>query len=285
MLTFVHLYDEPTAKNLDLSQLATHLHQWVPSLHVDVRDGFFTYALAGLWGEARERRLEELALAVAQTKVRHPNKPFGPFQPLPGEVNYELRRLKNPANPVFGILYDGWRLLEVLRQLIPQGEYNLAHLHIIFTNQLFGTWDEGDRRYHARVNLCGYPAVISTTGLVEAPAKPRQYYFLKQQYLALRMDDAAEIASKEQVRGRFIDHDDERLTEVVKGYVLQALFYHAFGEAFCDDPDCRLFNAHWQEEVLRAQLGGAYELCSRHQQMISALATAKTPARGQGGRR
>jgi hypothetical protein len=34
------------------------------------------------------------------------------------------------------------------------------------------------------------------------------------------------------------------------------------GEAFCDDPACRLFNAHWQEEMLRAQLADNY--CGRH---------------------
>jgi hypothetical protein len=51
---------------------------------------------------------------------------------------------------------------------------------------------------------------------------------------------------------------------VLKGYVLQAVFYQATGEAFCDDPDCRLFNAHWQEEVLRAQRDVPYDLCPRH---------------------
>jgi hypothetical protein len=277
------LYDEPTAKNLDLSLLAAYLRDLVSHLQVDVRDAFVSHALAHSWGAKREKWLEQLALALAQSKVPQPNKSFVPFQPLAGEVDYELRRLKNPVNPVFGILYDGWQLLEVLRPLIPRNECSLAHIHVIFTNQLFGTWDKGDRRYHARANLCSYPAVISTTGLVEAPAKPRQYYFLKQQYLALHMDDAAEVASKEEVRGRFIDHDDERLTEVAKGYILQALFYHVFGEAFCDDPDCRLFNAHWQEELIRAQLGGVSELCQRHQAMIENLARDQTHGSGQGG--
>ncbi|MFN4133889.1 MAG: DUF6775 family putative metallopeptidase, partial [Candidatus Hadarchaeales archaeon] len=109
----------------------------------------------------------------------------------------------------------------------------------------------------------GWPSLISTTGIVEAPAKPKDFYRLKQVYAAsgVPVDEL-----KEKFSGRFMDYDDARLTEVMKGYCMQALFYHLFGEPFCDQPTCRLYNAHWQEEVITAQLGG--NLCERHSKML-----------------
>ena len=60
---------------------------------------------------------------------------------------------------------------------------------------------------------------------------------------------------------------DPRLTELLKGYTMQAVFYHLFAEPFCDNPDCRLFNAHWQEEMIKAQLQGA-DFCRRHRELL-----------------
>jgi len=57
----------------------------------------------------------------------------------------------------------------------------------------------------------------------------------------------------------------------MKGYVMQAIVYHLALEPFCEDPDCRLYNAHWQEEVIHAQFDGAYEFCPRHQRLIEEL--------------
>jgi hypothetical protein len=75
---------------------------------------------------------------------------------------------------------------------------------------------------------------------------------------------------KEKFRGRFIDHDDERLTEIMKGYVMQAIFYHIASSPFCDDTRCRLYNGHWQEEVLEAQLKQP-EFCERHEKMLEGV--------------
>ncbi|MFC1860594.1 DUF6775 family putative metallopeptidase, partial [Chloroflexota bacterium] len=114
----------------------------------------------------------------------------------------------------------------------------------------------------------GVPSIISTTGLVEAPAKPREYYLLKQQYERLGKD-LTEL--KERFKGRFIDYEDERLTEVMKGYAMQAILYALTGDPFCEDKDCRLYNAHWQEELIFAQLGGEYEFCGRHTRILDSL--------------
>lgn len=263
----LHLYREPWAPTLDCQALARYVRGLAPDLRVEVREPFVPYHLAGLDPGERAQRLEGLARDFARAKVRNPARQELNAAPLPGEVAYERRRLEGGSR-VFGLLYDGVEMMRLLAGLIGPPERNLRHIHLIVTNQLFGTWEEADRRYHARVSLYGFPSLISTTGLVEAPAKPREFYFLKQQYTALGLADAVEVGLKGEFRGRVLEHEDQRLTEVLKGYVLQALFYQLWGEPFCPDQGCRLYNAHWQEEVLGAQLGGEYDLCPRHQEML-----------------
>lgn len=267
----VYLYEEPTASTLSLPQLANYLKETVPIFQVEVRDSFLSFHLSRFDERQRKTLIGRLAEELARAKVRDPLREERNPSPLPGEVDYERRRLADPQAKAFGLLYDGFQMMEALRRLIPPGERSLFHIHIAFTNQLFGTWDPGDRRYHARVALYGFPSLISTTGLVEAPAKPREYYFLKQQYAALGMQDAAVAALDSQFQGRFIEYDDERLTEVMKGYVMQAIMYNVTGEPFCEDKGCRLYNAHWQEEVIRAQLEGEYEFCPFHRDKLEQL--------------
>jgi len=57
--------------------------------------------------------------------------------------------------------------------------------------------------------------------------------------------------------------DDPRTTDALKGYALAAYHYATMGEAFCEDPDCRLYDAHRQEGVVRAQLREP-EFCDEH---------------------
>ena len=60
--------------------------------------------------------------------------------------------------------------------------------------------------------------------------------------------------------------------EALKGYVMYALFFDMTGALFCDDPDCRLYNAHWQEDLIRAQLDGEFEFCRKHRGFLNRLA-------------
>ncbi len=179
-------------------------------------------------------------------------------------MTYEMRQIEREDFKSFGILYDGFGLHRIFSNLIPRDEQQLNHCHIVFTNQLLGTWDEDDHRYHARVSIYGFPSLISTTGVVEAPAKPREFYLKKRLGMPLEV-------LKSEFRERFIDYGDSRLTEVLKGYVMQALFFHLTGNPFCDDPDCRLYNAHWQEELIRAQLGKRYEFCPKHRGILDRI--------------
>jgi hypothetical protein len=254
----VHLYRDPSVSNLNLEELSRYLKEKLGDIDVDVREPFI---------RAPMELLESFAKKLANTKVRDIENPDFFIKPLPVEAEYEERILEEPSRKVTGVFYDGFKLQRCLSDLISNEEDDISHLHVVFTNRLFGTWDENDGRYHARVSVYGFPALISTTGIVEAPAKPKEFYRLKQKYAGLR--DTAPVLEelKRKFGGRFVRYDDERLTEIMKGYVMQAVFYHLTFEPFCDDNRCRLFNAHWQEEVLRAQLEEP-EFCERHEKAI-----------------
>lgn len=263
----IYLYYGGISRTLDLSALRDCLAGWLPNARVEVRETFLRYWLARRSDTGGDVFIDDLAERLARTKVRDPNGRPMSFRPLYGEVEYERRRLRDPNVKGFGILYDGFRLQMVCSDLLGDEESDADHLHVVFTDQLFGTWDPDDLRYHVRVNVCGHPSLISTSGIVEGPAKPREYYLLKQQYDAMRLGDSRLMELKEQFAGTFIDYDDPRLTNAMKGYAAQCLFFHATGEPFCDDPECRLYNAHWQEELIRAQLGEV-AFCERHREML-----------------
>ena len=70
--------------------------------------------------------------------------------------------------------------------------------------------------------------------------------------------------------GAFLEFRDPVATEVAKGYAMQAVFFALTGDPFCDEPECRLYNAHWQHEMMAAQLGGGADYCERHAVMLDA---------------
>jgi hypothetical protein len=120
-------------------------------------------------------------------------------------------------------------------------------------------------------------ALISTTGIVEAPVKPREFYIKLAAYNRARQAGVTVPKEKEfmeelqeEFKNRFITYDDSRMTETAKGYTLQAIFYLLWGEAFCNDPECRLYNAHTQEEMIHTQIESG-RFCERHQLFLETL--------------
>ncbi len=255
------LYDEGTNEGLDISEIAQYLARTVGKAKIEVRGNPFGFSLS-------QDKLSDYARKIAGIKIQEIRQEILPGQePLYGEIEYEKRRILGKTKS-FGVLYDGFHLLRLFSEVISSEERSREFVHIFFTNRLFATWDGGDKRYHLRTSVYGVPSIISTTGLVEAPAKPREYYLLKQQYEGLRKD-LTEL--KERFKGSFIDYEDEYLTEVMKGYAMQAVFYALTGDPFCEDKDCRLYNAHWQEDLIFAQLEGEYEFCGRHTRILNSL--------------
>ncbi|MFQ6043678.1 MAG: DUF6775 family putative metallopeptidase [Candidatus Poribacteria bacterium] len=267
---FIYLYSGSSAKTLNVEELADYLRTQLPKCRISVRMDITDYYFNQLPSEQADAELDKLAHQIAACRVRNLMAPWTPIEPMYGEIAYEKRRLQGKSKAV-GVLYDGFELSAVFFRLIDNSEKNRNCCHIVLTDQLFGTWDEDDRRYHARVGVFAQPSILSTTGLVEAPAKPKDFYVLKRQSQILGQNDLAVAKLKEEFRGRFIDYDDERLTEVMKGYVMQAVFYQLTGEPFCPEPTCRLYNAHWQEEVIQAQLGNKTEFCVKHSRILADL--------------
>lgn len=265
--TFIYLYEGGKTENFNLNEISKYLKDTFKNkIKIQIREEFITYHISNL--NPKDKAINHLAKEIANIKVRKIEDSNIVFEPLPAEIEYEKRRISNPENKSFGLMYDGFKLIEIFSKLIQEKESGIDHCHIIFTNQLICTWDEKDRRYHLRVSVYGFPSIISTTGIVEAPAKPREFYLKKQ--LGIDIDTL-----KQEFAGRFIDYDDPRMTEVMKGYALQAIFFHMTGNPFCEDKNCRLYNAHWQEEVILAQLtfSNKYQnkVCKKHKEIIDQL--------------
>lgn len=244
---YIHIYNEGASSSLDIQLLAQYISEKTGRA-ADIRGSLIP---------AEVSNQKSLAEKFAQIKIIDPQKKELNPDPLPVEVAYEYKVIST-QKPSW-LLYDGFCLQEIFSKLILPKEHNLKHLHIIFTSRLFGTF--ADSRYHIRVALFSFPTIISTAGIVEAPAKPREFYLKKQ--LGIN-----HFTLKDEFRGRFIDYDDARLTEVLKGYLMQALFFHLTGNPFCEDLNCKLYNAHWQEEVINAQIKSSYEFCEEHSKIL-----------------
>ena len=258
----VHIYSEPSSSTLNIDEVAAYVKDML-RCDVDVRDEFFTHFLS-------KNKIDHIADKIVKTKVFDPRKPFTTHEPAPIEIEFEKKILTNPSKRYLGVLYDGFELQQIFDELIPSEENNLEHIHIAFTNRLVCTYSEDDSRYHYRAIICGYPTVICTSGIVEAPAKPREFYFLQQYYASIGNTNLDDI--KEKFRSRFIDYDDARLSEIVKGYVMSGLFYCITGDPFCANKHCRLLNAHWQEDLIESQINNG-NLCQDHLKILNEFKT------------
>lgn len=178
-------------------------------------------------------------------------------------VKFESDGYKRPEIFSRDLIYNGWKFYEVLYNQLPPGEKISRILHVALTPRLLVTKGGGDTRFHARTIFAGQLSVISSLGLIEAPARPTGYYMLEAAYRQMGIE-APQTEIRRRFEGQFLTEHDKRLTDVIFGYVLQAIAYNFWGEGFCDDPDCRLFNAHLQKDLLHAQLDEP-EFCPRHE--------------------
>lgn len=168
-------------------------------------------------------------------------------------------------------LYDGFWVQRIFSRFFlgkHPGELTKPGFHAVITGRLLGTY--GSRRYHARVIISGFPSFISTSGLVEGPARPREYYFLKAEFIRSGKS-LSEL--DEAFRGRFVDYEDERMTKITGSYVLQPLLHHFYGKEFCENSGCAIFNSHWQKEVLDIQYPGF--LCAECESEIKKIANRR----------
>lgn len=236
----VFIYFDSTAKSLDAGGVTDYLSGL--GLRAEFRGDFLSFLSAG------PERVREFEALVSKARVLDIEEP----------VDWLRESRPNYPSETFGRdLYDGFWVqrifarffLESFPEALAENEF-----HAVVTGRLLGTF--GTRRYHARTVISGFPSFVSTSGIVEGPARPREYYFLKAEFARA----GRRVAELDGVFGnRFLSRDDERMTAVAAAYVLQPLMHHFTGKEFCEDSACSLFNSHWQKDVLAIQLKG--EVC------------------------
>jgi len=247
----VIFYDEPSVPEIDLDGLAEFARRNLGA-EVEKRGSILAYSRP------------DTPASIAGTRIFRLGVPFARHDPTPAGIRFEERSIEDTSNNPNITYYDGIELQNALGELVPKGELSRDIFHVVFTNKLSCTYDHADHRYHGRAVIGSNPAIISTTGIIEAPAKPREYYM---ELIANSRRGVNVDTLKQKYAGAFLEHHDRRLPAVVEGYFLQALLYYVSGEPFCDDRDCRLFNAHWQKDLLHAQLEVG-RLCGKHQRVL-----------------
>ena len=252
-LSKIFIYDEPSVPEIEINQLAEFIEKIIGA-KVEVRKNIFNHYSSN----------RKTAYELASLRVFNPYSPFNKHIPVEEEINIEERSFTNSGLLSNITLYDGFEFQNLLREMIPEDELSLDKLHIVFTTRLTCTYDYEDYRYHGRAIICSNPSIISTTGIIEAPAKPRAYYLDLHKTISqgLNLDSL-----KNQFKGKFLEYHDKNLSKVARGYALQAVFYHLTGEPFCNSKDCILYNAHWQQDLLHAQINFGIP-CNNHQKIL-----------------
>lgn len=250
----IFLYDEPAVSQIQLERLASFLRETF-SIPVETRDSILKFSK------------KDTAEKIAACRIFNLIKPYERHNPNADEIIFEEANFENTSKTENIVMYDGFEMQKVLTELIPETERKSESFHIFFTNKLTCTYDYNDYRYHGRALIGANPSIISTTGIMEAPAKPREYY------LELMSNYAQGInvkSIKEKYKGTYLEYNDVRLSQIIEGYLLQTIFYFETGDAFCDKIECRLFNAHWQKDLMYSQLENG-KLCEKHQLVLIKL--------------
>ncbi len=256
------LYKEPAVTEIDIEKIIIFLEENFP-IKVEIKENIF-----------REFSLENIR-KLSNIRVKDIKNSFLEHKSSNKEIEFEEKlcqdsslmdsttRVEDAQKISEVFMYDGYELQKIIRYLNKDNET----LHVILTNRLTCTYDENDKRYHARAVICANPSIISTTGIIEAPAKPKEYYF---EVMKLKTQGLDIKSAKEKYKGKFLEYNDKRLTKILEGYLLQVIFYNITGESFCEDKECRLNNAHWQKDLLFSQLE-ITRLCKKHNEILANL--------------
>ncbi len=198
-----------------------------------------------------------MAWHAAFAKVRDLGSPPSHRGPADLEVEKEARALTGQRDPP-GPLYDGPRMMEAYHGPLPEALSTPGEPVVVLTDRLIGTY-EGDR-YHVRFLVAGHPSIVSVPGFVDGPARDRSFYLAKQ---AL----GSGLEADAMVDDDRITRQDPRLPVCTASAVLQALLYAHGGDPFCEEASCRLYNPHWQEELVGSM--ATRTLCKQHEAWLA----------------
>ena len=259
----IFLYDEPAVQEIQISNLKNFLLENF-SVDVEIKKCIFN------------NLSEKMVERISGCRIFDPKIPFKAYQPDKQKIDFEKKvcqdtklmekttMVKDAERIEDVVMYDAFEIQNIIYDIVAESDLNPDNLHIAFTNKLICTYDTTDSRYHGRAVICSNPAMVSTTGIIEAPARPREYYF---EVMKCRMQGLSIQGAKKNYSQKFLNYHDKRLSKIAEGYVLQAIFYYLTGDAFCDSLDCRLNNAHWQKDLLYSQLKIG-KLCNKHQALL-----------------
>ncbi len=254
-----YIYDETEAENFEISEISRYLKGKGLFENVKIEDSFL---------EKYSDDVDRLSKDLAKTRIKNLEKSERDFDIDDSHQDFERKRIKGESTGKNTVLYDGFTMKNVFSRLIPNEKKTDSVLHLVFTDRFFATWKPATKRYHARVSVYGLPSIVSTTGIVDAPARPRGFYELDQ---IERGDEEVVVRNRlEEYEGDFVYYGDERLSEIMKGYAMQAVFYQVSTGPFCRDKSCRLYNPHLQKNILKAQLSDP-EFCEEHQNTLERM--------------
>jgi hypothetical protein len=258
----IFFYDEGSVPHLKVDAVADSLRRELPNAQVEIRGEFVRH---------HAQDLDLAAETIAAARLRHERLRTASEMPLVGEVAAE-RRILDGA-PADGAVYDAFLYQDALRRMLSAEESRRSCLHVAVTNRLMAQWwDAPDNCYYGVTVVCGNPSVVSIPGCYEGPGVPPGFReSLTKNKATMPSHVAAYRATAAQCRDQMVFYGDDRITAIVMGMVWQAVFYHFFGEAFCEDATCRLFNAHQHVEMCAALLPDGGRLCEKHARKIHSM--------------
>src|SRR6266508_3865642 len=236
---YIHFYPNP-ANTLDLDNIIVpEIQNYFPNCTLDIRQPLLTNTNDIIAETLVSMRVSEVKKPYNEQPDRGHQPRLKNIEDAAYEKNFPRRLIVNGVDPntithtTAGqykelILYDGFMMQRLLGTMIPENEATTEHVHVVVEDRLICTFSEQDWRYHARAVVCGVPAIISATGIVEAPAKPKEWYIKQMQFSIYGMnpdEENNEISNKKEFTGnKYLDYCDDRINLVTVGYVLQALF-------------------------------------------------------------
>ncbi len=246
------LYDEPSVPEIKLKNVVEFLKKVLATpIQIEIKNNFF------------QNSNDHIFERIAKTQIFDLKKKFTEHNPTTVEILNEKKNYDNQIENA--VLHEGLEFQKVIIENIPWND-DKNTLHIIFTDKIVCTYDKDTARYHARIWIGPNPVIISTTGIIEAPAKPKQYYY----DIMTNFSKKSVNEIKRKYKGEFLEYHDSRISDILEGILLQIITHQETGEGFCDDSNCRLFNSHWQKELLLSQIENK-KMCEKHKKLFKEI--------------
>lgn len=251
-LSHIYLYDNPTADGLDTEAIAAFLRELWPKVTVETRDELAFHHSPGRPLDIGSARVWDLPWPGAPPEDPSPHRDRPPgVQDTSGGVDLTD-------------FYDAAALADLCAGRIRHDELRDDRLHIAFVDELLGVFRAEDFAFQPKVAYLGPLTLISASGIIEVPPRPEEYHFVLGQ-----LERCGEVSEEDldDLEEEFSDccltYGDGRLTDALSGYVLQAVAHHLTGVADCSSPECRLYDAPTQQELLAAQCRPGAEICAQ----------------------